>query len=199
MKLPQASISDSWVTGVTGHRHLDEVDKSALELAVDECLADIEATFPSKNHCLVSGLAAGADQLVAWRALTRGWALKAVLAAPLDTFALTMPFIDAHSLRNELIPKCSEVTVVASSEQGEKSGYIAVANSILNAGSLIALWDGEPGRGAGGTADTVVRFLEESDRHVYWVHTRRFGDTQSPNNPGWKKINMKNWRAKVIL
>ena len=199
MKSPQSSTSDWWVTGVTGHRHLDEVDKPALELAVDECLADIEATLPSKNHCLVSGLAAGADQLVAWRALKRGWALKAVLAAPLDTFALTMPFIDAHSLRNELIPKCSEVTVVASTKRGETYGYIAVANSILNAGSLIALWDGEPGRGAGGTAYTVVRFLEKPHRHVYWVRTRRFGDTQSSKNPGWKKVNMNNWHAKVIL
>lgn len=185
-----SSPSGLQIAGVTGHRDLDDADRPDLERAVHACLAEIESHQPTQKHCLVSGLAAGSDQLVAQCALQRGWTLHAVLAATVDSFERTMPTIDAQRLRNELLPRCEEVTIV--------SGYVEVASMIVDcAESLIALWDGAPGRGAGGTADTVASFLhgatkssakQESTRLVYWVRTRRRGEPFLLPGPAWKQM-----------
>jgi len=184
--------------GVTGHRDLNEEDRLGLEKAVHACMAEIESFEPSRNHCLVTGLAAGADQLVAQCALNRGWTLNAVLAASVDAFALTMSTIDAQRLRNELLPKCSAVAIAPQDHQDEISGYVAVALAIAQkTESLIALWDGMKSRGEGGTADTVSRFLDSklnadrsirSRKTVYWVRTRRFGDQSPSYKTTWEKL-----------
>lgn len=185
-----SSPSGIQIAGVTGHRDLDDADRPDLERAIHACLAEIESHQPTQKQCLISGLAAGSDQLVAQCALQRGWTLHAVLAATVDSFERTMPTIDAQRLRNELLPRCEEVTIV--------SGYVEVASMIVDcAESLIALWDGAPGRGAGGTADTVASFLQESTesnakkkstRSVYWVRTRRCGQPLLPPGPAWAKM-----------
>ena len=188
------------IIGVTGHRDLDEVDLPALKQIVNACMAEIELIQPAKNRCLITGLAAGSDQLVAQCALGRGWTLHAVLAAPIDSFALTMSTLDSQRLRNDLLPKCTEVTVVTQNELEEKSGYVAVACLIVErAEALIALWDGLASRGAGGTADTVTRYLEakpakfsqrKSTKTVYWVRSRRRGQHALQSGPTWKKIEV---------
>lgn len=186
------------VIGVTGHRDLDESDRPRVERVVNDCLAEIESLQPKQIHCLISGLAAGADQLVAQCALDRGWTLHAVLAASVDSFALTMSAIDAQRLRNDFLPRCAEVTTVTQDESEEISGYVSVARVIVEqAESLIALWNGTRSRGPGGTADTVTRFLEanptkfsqgDSTRTVYWVRTRRLGESPPQPGPALEKI-----------
>jgi hypothetical protein len=194
----QKFFEDMQIIGVTGHRDLVEADRPALKQTVHACLAEIESLQPTKVQCLMTGLAAGADQLVAECALDRGWTLHAVLASSVDSFALTMSAFDAQRLRNELLPKCAEVTVVTQNKLEEKSGYVAVACLIVErAEALIALWDGLASRGAGGTADTVTRFLEakptefsqpKSKKTVYWVRSRRWGQHALQSGPTWKKI-----------
>ena len=188
------------IIGVTGHRDLDEVDRPALTQTVNACLAEIESLEPTKIQCLITGLAAGADQLVAECALDRGWTLHAVLASSVDSFALTMSASDALRLRNDLLPRCAEVTIVKHDGSEEKTGYVAVACLIVErAEMLIALWDGKASRGAGGTADTVTRYLEakpsnlsqlKSTRTVYWVRSRRRGAPALQSGPTWKKIEI---------
>src|SRR5262245_21475122 len=70
--------------GVTGHRLL--APHPRLTAAVDEALDAIESRRPAPRT-LVSGFAEGADELVAHRALARGWELHALLPLPIDDYA----------------------------------------------------------------------------------------------------------------
>jgi hypothetical protein len=186
------------LTGVTGHRELVDADRSGLEMAVQACLAEIESRHPGSRQCLISGLAAGADQLVAKCALERGWHLHAVLASSVDSFALTMSTVDSRSLREDFLPRCEKVTIIPNDNPKEAYGYVGVSLAIANsAQSLIALWDGAASRGAGGTAETVARFLNalpqtlslpEQAKTVYWVRTRRWGESAPPPGPAWEKV-----------
>ena len=56
------------------------------------------------------------------------------------------------------------------------------------------------GRGAGGTANTLISFIEafrinlnqfESERHVYWIKTRKSGEQIYSSGPAWEKIDLK--------
>lgn len=199
-EMHQQFFENMHISGVTGHRDLDEADRPALKQTVNACLAEIESFQPTKDQCLMTGLAAGADQLVAECALDRGWTLHAVLASSVDTFALTMSALDAQRLRNDLLPRCAKVTVVAQDGSETKSGFVAVACLIVErAETLIALWDGMASRGAGGTADTVTRYLEakptnfsqlKATRTVYWVRSRRRGEPALQSGSTWKKIEI---------
>jgi len=210
------------ITGVTGHRDLDDADRPGLERAVHACMDDIEALYSKRKYCLASGLAAGADQLVAQCALDRKWELHAVIASsPSDSLVATMPDLEAHvldasiksfastmseneahKLQNYFLPRCNEVIILSPNSMDEIAGYVAVATELVeSADSLIALWDGAPGRGAGGTAYTLTSFLEasttiihqlEAERTVYWVRTRRSGELLYSVAPEWKKIQLKN-------
>jgi hypothetical protein len=188
------------IIGVTGHRDLDETDWPALKQIVNACMTEIELIQPAGKWCLITGLAAGADQLVAECALERGWTLHAVLASPEESFASTMSTLDAYKLRNDLLPKCAEVTIVTDTEAEEGSEYVAVACLIVERSeTLIALWDGMASRGAGGTADTLTRYLEAKPtkfsqrklkKTVYWVRTRRRGQPAVQFGPTRKKIEI---------
>ena len=196
----QQIFQNMQIIGVTGHRDLDDADQLALKLMVNACMEEIELIQPAKNRCLITGLAAGADQLVAQCALDRGWSLHAVLATSVDSFALTMSTLDSQRLLNDLLPRCAEVTVVTQNESEERTGYVAVACLIVErAEALIALWDGMASRGAGGTADTVTRYLEakptkftqrKSKKTVYWIRSRRRGEYALQSELTWKKIEV---------
>lgn len=174
------------VVAVTGHREIHDSDLPRLEHAVHECLAELESLRPSIPRLLICGLAEGADQLVAQCALDRGWSLKAILAMPLDEFAKTMRATAAYRLRNNFVPRCNQVIEMNAVGSSGLIGYQGVAHAICcEARWLIALWDGEPGRGPGSTAETVEWFLHGvpsqdnprlPDAQVYWVKTCRQGE-----------------------
>lgn len=185
------------VIGVTGHRELEKSDRPKLERSVQECLQELEGSRPAESCRLLCGLAAGADQLAARCALDRGWQLHAVLASPLDEFALTLPDRDADLLHNTFLPRCVAVSVVASLQPGGEPDYVGVAETIVrHADGLIALWDGLHSRGLGGTAHTLKWFLQGKHgipaanspvRRALWIKTRRLGDpVLTPEQQSWR-------------
>jgi hypothetical protein len=208
------------LTGVCGYRDLDDADRPNLERTVHACMDEIELNHYSRKFCLISGLEVGADQLVAQCALDRGWTLHAVFASSSDSLVATMADLEAHvldasiklfasamsekeahKLQNYFLPRCDEVTIVTPNSNGEENGYPAVTSEVAErTESLIALWDGVRGRGAGGTANTFISFLEasrinlnqfESERDIYWVRTRKSGEQIYSSGPAWKKIDLK--------
>jgi hypothetical protein len=109
---------------------------------------------------------------------------------------------DANKLLNDFLPKCDEVTIVTPNSMGGETGYAAVASALVDSvESLIALWDGAPSRGAGGTAYTLTKYLEttpkmfgqlDSERAAYWVRTRRLGEKLHYSEPSWGKFRLSN-------
>lgn len=164
-----------WI-GVIGHRELPS-DPMLVE-RVHEVLGRIRHSLPASDATpvrlgVVSSLAEGADRLVAREVLAEEGAL---LEVPL-------PFLRDEYLRDfttqrsrdeftELLGRASVVTVVP--DAGDREEIYAEAGSFVvdRCDALVAIWDGAPSRGVGGTADAVAR-ARDREIPLYWI---RAGD-----------------------
>jgi hypothetical protein len=155
--------------GITGHIGLDPAKMLRLEQGIEEAIEHIERTFPKRYLTVFSPLAIGADRLVARKLLeSRGSRLIAVLPVPeadyLDDFGATDRHLDNYDgaearqeFRYWLSRRAVETIVMPPSatrtEAYEKVGfYVAEFSDVM-----IAVWDGQPSQGRGGTAEIVAR------------------------------------------
>ena len=136
--------------GVTGHRTFDDVDGTAD--AIDGVLAGLVADEVQ----VWSSLAEGADRLVAERAMARGASLVVVL--PLRAAEYRKDFADPLSVAefDRLVGAASEVHLARPDDPTREAAYEAAGREMLgHIDVLIAVWDGAPARGRGGTAQIV--------------------------------------------
>jgi hypothetical protein len=147
---------DLWV-GVSGHRDLARPEAVAAE--VDAVLDRLTLDDP-RTLVVVSALAEGADRIVARQVLARpGGRLVALL--PLDPADYVADFADADSVREftELLAAADEhevITGAPSDDWTREAAYERAGHAMLDrCDVLLALWDGQPGRGRGGTAEMV--------------------------------------------
>ena len=158
--------------GVSGHRELSDVHE--LERSVASVLDQIAARFAPERTPLVftavSPIAEGADRLVAHTVLKRAGADLIVLlpfAAEryLEDFVTESSKAEFQSLLEQAV---SHSVVDEEYPVSDEEGYERVGRAVVEqADVLIALWDGCPARGLGGTA-SIVEFarrgaLERSD------------------------------------
>ena len=143
--------------GVTGHRAL--ADPARVEREVDAVL-DRLVGGSGAALVVVSSLAEGADRLVARRVLARpGGRLVALL--PLEPVDYIADFADVASVQEftDLLAAADEEEVILgapSDDWSREAAYERAGHAVLDrCDVLLALWDGEPGRGRGGTADLV--------------------------------------------
>lgn len=101
----------------------------------------------------VSSLAAGADQLFAEEILSAGGVLKVIV--PSFNYENTFKGPDLYRYRN-LLKRASQVEVIPFSNPGGEAYDAANRQVIEGSDKLIAVWDGSPSRGLGGTADAVA-------------------------------------------
>ena len=115
------------------------------------CSPTAAATFT-----LVSPLADGTDQMAAQAALGRGWRLQAVL--PFDRAAYFGDFPDlAQRERFEaLLGKAECVLELPGDPDDRLDAYVMAGRAtVAHCDLLIAVWDGLPPRGRGGTGEIV--------------------------------------------
>jgi hypothetical protein len=158
--------------GVTGHRDLDEKTCDDLRPRVHAKLEQIkrlveQVASESKeiydNHAAVilraiSPLAEGADRLFAEEALTLQYQLEAPL--PFDYHEYRNDFQTVASKRrfDELLKKAGAVFELDGSRQDAPAAYATLGSLVLDqCDILIAVWDGQAAKGAGGTAEVVAR------------------------------------------
>ena len=146
--------------GVTGHQDLP---RDAIDY-ITHGIRDI-----LEHHDQIDGyssLAAGADQIFATEVLAAGGRLHAVI--PSADYTATLSDEDLVHY-NQLLASASRTTQLAFPAPGEDA-YEAAGQWIATESELlIAVWDGLPARGRGGTADTVA-YARALDRevHVIW-------------------------------
>ena len=101
----------------------------------------------------VSSLAEGADQLFSRVILEVGVSLKVIVPCADYERAFNDPAA-LHGYR-ELLSRASDVEYLAYSEPSEHA-YLAAGHSIVDqVDLLVAVWDCQPAKGLGGTADIV--------------------------------------------
>lgn len=136
------------VIGVTGHRNLPESARTHAERAIEELLGK----YPRPVVGL-SSLAEGADQIFADVLLRNGGILHAVI--PCWGYAST---IGPASLPNylRLVAAARSVTTLAFASPSERAFDAAGQYVADHCDLLVAVWDGRPADGLGGTADAVA-------------------------------------------
>jgi hypothetical protein len=145
--------------GVTGHQVLPHDARSLLS-------DRLELLFPMETGpslLAVSSLARGPDQTFAAHSLLVGGRLLAVI--PCERYEET--FQDRTDLERyrHLLSLASDVKHLPYGEPSEEAFYAAGRRVVEESDWIIAVWDGEPARGLGGTAD-VVAFARDLNRKV---------------------------------
>ena len=164
----------AWLTvGFTGHRALTDPDKvtAALGVALDR----LAAYYP---HMVgVSSAASGGDTLFAEEMLRRHCPIAVILPFPCERFsqdfaddpkgwerskrvmlaAMDLSIISQSELDRLEIDVCTSLqNLEAEKKRLTNAAYMeAGVRTVERADLLIAVWDQEPGKGLGGTADTI--------------------------------------------
>lgn len=137
--------------GITGHQRLEDSEAwTWVARAMRDELAKIEPPLIG-----VTSLAVGADQLLARLVLEAGGTIHAVL-----------PFADIErSFSAEDLPAYRELVSQATVEvlytQGtDEDAYLAAGHKVVGLSDIVlAVWNGKPAKGKGGTADIVAYAL----------------------------------------
>jgi len=145
---------------VTGHRFLR--DETRIRAGLEKALRQVERSFPERPLSVVSPLAEGADRLAARCILERpGSSLVAVLPVPqadyMDDFEADASKADFR----DLLGLAEKVLVLPPAPSRAAAYKAAGFFDVWHCDVLVAVWDGQPTRGVGGTAEIVDAALKE--------------------------------------
>ncbi|MGW4209003.1 hypothetical protein ACWEIJ_13535 [Lentzea sp. NPDC004789] len=133
--------------GITGHRGLS----AELEAEVDRMIR--AAVERGGDLVGVSCLADGADAVFAQAVLDVGGSLVAVL--PAVEYRQSLPE-DYRPVYDRLLARAGKVVQLPFVTPHPSAYLEAGMRLVEESDSLLAVWDGLPGRGPGGTADVVA-------------------------------------------
>ncbi len=163
--IPAGKLPQFHVVGFTGHRHLK--DPAGAASAIRGALEFVQGEIPGEWIAL-SSIAGGSDQLFVQQARALGLAWHAILPLPRAEFA--DDFTPGEwSAAEQMLAAADHVKVI--NENGDrKDAYLDCGIETVNGSDvLIAIWDGDPARGKGGTAD-VVQYAQSIGRPVMIIN-----------------------------
>jgi hypothetical protein len=130
-------------------------------------------------------VAAGGDLLFAESCVQLGIPLRVLLPLPQKYFR--KDFDTATWVRAEqVLSKAVSVAVAGDHELREDGYYECGIETVQQSQLMIALWDGEPSRGMGGTQE-IVSFARTMGRPVIWFHSAT-GSMQVFNKPALQEL-----------
>jgi hypothetical protein len=134
--------------GVTGHRGLPPDTQELIAAALRKELEP----YAGNELVGVSCLAGGPDQLLARTVLDLGGTLEVVI--PAEQYRDGLDPDEQHGY-DELFSKAKHVERLPFIESTEQA-HLAAGQVVVDCSErLVAVWDGKPARGIGGTADIV--------------------------------------------
>ena len=134
--------------GITGHRGLSALTTRLVDQALRHTLSEYGTDLTG-----VSALADGADQLFACAVLEQGGQLEVIV--PAARFRDGLPS-ESHAAYDDLIRQATRVQRLDFTESTSESHMAASELMISMVSELLAVWDQQPARGYGGTADIVA-------------------------------------------
>lgn len=151
---------------------------AALRRACVDVLGSISRHAAGRNLVAISPLAEGADRVFAEAALTCDYQLQALLPFTRTDYETTFENrADLHTYRH-LLARSSQITELAGQLSQTKNAYAAVGAGIVQASDIIlAVWDGEPAAGKGGTPDVIMMALT-AGRLVIWIDAHGASETR---------------------
>jgi len=120
---------------------------------------------------LLSSLAEGADRLVALEVLkVPGSILEVVLPLEREDYMQDFESVESKREFEELFSCARSVRRVAQKHSRNEAYEQAGRYIVDHCDVLIALWDGKPAAGQGGTAE-IVEYARKKNRPLIWIHT----------------------------
>jgi hypothetical protein len=172
--------------GVTGHR--DAVGSGELLERLDGQLSEIFALVAGTERTpvgftILSALAEGADRLVVEEARRlRAGEVELHAVLPLEEQEYLRDFAEPRSREQfaELLESAATRTRVTSGEDDRRDAYERAGRYVVDHSDVvIALWDGRPSAGRGGTAE-IVDYAHTRGVPVVVVETAREGRPDGP-------------------
>lgn len=155
--------------GVTGHRlnRISQLQLDRLTPQVRPLLAQI-ARAAGARITLISGLAEGADRHLAQLALAQGFALHAVLPFAREVYRRDFATVASRRQFDALLARAEHIAELPGQRAINGDAYRLAGHALMEqAHLLLAVWDGKPSQGAGGTAEIVG---EACRRHIPVIH-----------------------------
>ena len=167
------------VIAVTGHRNIAADDAKITALVSSELKA-LKAAYPHHRAIVISSLAEGADRLVAQTAM-KDLSARLVVPLPLprENYGLDFETPQSRAEFDRMLARADtvidapivfagEAWKTYSEERNHQYAWIG-AYAGRNADALIAIWNGKPAQGTGGTAHVVDWFKKGEAPGIYAV------------------------------
>jgi hypothetical protein len=135
---------------ISGHRGLSEKTTALVDAALRSEISKRAEDGPLVG---LSCLADGADTLFAKAVLDLGGVLHVIV--PAREYRNSLP-ADHHAIYDALIARAAKVVRLDHVESDPTAHMDASLRMLADADELLAVWDGQPARGYGGTADVVT-------------------------------------------
>ncbi|HJP70070.1 MAG TPA: hypothetical protein VJ846_14335 [Sphingomicrobium sp.] len=138
----------------------------------EDCLC----SFTGAQLRLHTPLASGADQIAAICARSSGYFVRALL--PFEPSEYRKDFADGDELETfeQALAAADEIVALPGQRSDVEGAYLLVGTTLVRtADVLIAIWDGEPARGPGGTANVVELALKNSTPVIH-LHIDHLSD-----------------------
>lgn len=134
--------------GITGHRGFGNVTSNLVSKALRQTLLPYDPT----DLVGVSCIADGADSLFAEAVLDHGGVIEVII--PATQYRDHLP-AEHHSRYDHLLSQAKTTHRLDFDESTSEAHMAASELMISIIDELVAVWDGQPARGYGGTADVV--------------------------------------------
>ncbi len=159
--------------GVTGHRRIASDDLERLNYEIGCAFTKVGELFNVGGATplqvrVVTSLAEGADRMVAKAVLQMDGQLEVILPVPVSQYMVDFESPESRAEFEDLLAHAGPPR--EGPEFASRADSYAWASRQMVEGSdvLIAIWDGQPTRGKGGTADTV-RYALATRTPVIWI------------------------------
>jgi len=159
-------------------RTREELERLALKDAARGAYCCAGGEPPRPRLSVLSPLAEGADRLLAEAALANGYHLSCPLPFAREEYEKDFASEESKQEFRRLLQQAGTSVLEIDGARGDAqaASYEAVGRFVVrNCDILVAIWDGRPGKGFGGTAD-VVRFATNHGPPVFWIHADKETD-----------------------
>ncbi len=143
--------------GFTGHQ-------SVPPEALDDMARSVRLLTEGNETVLITSLAAGADQAAAAAVLAEGGRLDVIV--PCENYESTFADADLLDRYMRLSLVADRISSLPYPTPSELAFMAAGLITVERCDKLLAMWDGQPSRGLGGTAD-VVEYAHQLRKPVH--------------------------------
>lgn len=168
------------IVGFSGHRRL--VDAAGAGVAIRGALEALQRQIPGEWIAL-SSIATGGDRVFVQQARAMGLSWHAILPLPRAEFERDFAPAEWKEVEATL-GHADHVRIIGDSGDREESYLDCGIETVNEADILLAVWDGDPARGKGGTAD-IVQYARSVHRPLLIIDAQ----THEVRRENWERLD----------